>query len=643
MDFDWIKNLFKRKNIHINVDNNSVVTIDTSKIKIPNIKSLPLEYQHKVMEYFNEIKYENYETVINYSKKLLTKSNEEVAILSKVIDKYNELYSSNKAVNDINYKYVYANLVNNEYNIIIENLKKIRLEMELRLIALDLYIKKEEMRKYDFLGIFGKAERLRYLTDKSGLLNERQCLKNAIKINEQQQSAVRYDVMANEGLLKSIKKFGKYESLLSDNYDFSYEAVQSIIKEHGDEIIDKLKLIGNIDEFENELKEKYLNLEIILNNYKNNNKIHNFIKEQYLYYVSNILKIISFSSHELEIYAYRHKDDYKKVIREMNELCNKYEQELKEKHFSEWNCEDIRENTIKYANLIKLLTKICGRYLNSDNYFGLVKEMVNLEFYWLVLDKNYNYHEYWDLNIYYDKNIAISYAKSASINHLNKCIELFNNVLEKYNIDTSIFNDMFMLDGNKKDHTNKIVRVLIENHEIKYLYDLLRNNFDVYDLSFIDEIPFDNHFKNLIITPLLTINGNFLKVIKDSKSKLALLDSITIKKLGYFKRCDDISLTYDKNISLKEISKILKFIGIDKFDEGSLIRHLGLNLMYSDTTPIDKTLKIIYTKIFINRIRKEEKEEIILTIPNTIKLSKEYNTPFNKSIIYLENYDDLII
>ena len=46
----------------------------------------------------------------------------------------------------------------------------IRKELELRAVALDMFIKKESKRKYDFLGIFGKAERLKYLSDKNRLL-----------------------------------------------------------------------------------------------------------------------------------------------------------------------------------------------------------------------------------------------------------------------------------------------------------------------------------------------------------------------------------------------------------------------------------------------------------------------------------------
>ena len=218
MSLNWIKNLFKHNNLAKN-DNNAISIIDTDFIQIPNIKELSKRDQGKVIKYIDEINYDNYETIVKYSNDLLLKSNDEIAILNYLFDKYNkENQYPISAPDGIHHRYINSSIFLGEINIIFNNLLQIRKELELRIVAFNMYVKKEEKRKYDFLGIFGKAERLRYLSDKSNLLDTIKRLKIALKINTQH-LLIAYEVKdSNQVLLDRINNNFSYNNIL-DNID----------------------------------------------------------------------------------------------------------------------------------------------------------------------------------------------------------------------------------------------------------------------------------------------------------------------------------------------------------------------------------------------------------------------------------------
>ena len=91
MKFGWIKKLFKNKS-NINSNSSDISTIDISHIKVPKISDLIKEDQDKVKEYLNEIKYEEYETIVKYSNHLLDKSN--IFFLASFLVKKPNLFGS---------------------------------------------------------------------------------------------------------------------------------------------------------------------------------------------------------------------------------------------------------------------------------------------------------------------------------------------------------------------------------------------------------------------------------------------------------------------------------------------------------------------------------------------------------------------
>ena len=206
MDFGWLKRLFKKKNLS-NGNTSDLATIDTSFIRVPKLSKLSKEEKEKVLDFYNKLISDDDINLVKYSNDLLEKANTEREMLLRAMSRYEEQYrfleekyKKEKQVPSIEI-YHLGKLSSLEYAIIEKNIINISRELELKLVALDMYIKKEEKRKYDFLGIFSKAERIRYLTDKNKLLSERERLLTSIKIDENILTIIRKDIKDNQRLV----------------------------------------------------------------------------------------------------------------------------------------------------------------------------------------------------------------------------------------------------------------------------------------------------------------------------------------------------------------------------------------------------------------------------------------------------------
>lgn len=633
MNFRWIKNLFINQNQNVQkINETNILSIyDTSHIKIPTIKALSKENQEKVLQYLNEIKYDDFQTIVKYSDDLLNKSTDEASIISKVFERYNEKLFNNEMMNNIEYQFIYANLADKEVRIIKDKIQEIHKEIWLRLIALDVYIKKEELRKYDFLGIFGKAEKIRYTKDKRSLLSERDNLKNALVINEVQQHAVYRFIKDNDILLskinenKSLNRYLTFETPLIDIVE---------LKKQLRIINSNLQLVG---EQMQELKEGYqlfYAFHLQLATKYGIIQIPNDLLKDYYNKLDNLFNLYANGLHHLDIYAYKHRLDYQKKIVDIDNLCRKYELMFRNENFKEWPTEEIIEHTDKYQDEINVILNVCKRYISDDVKNELMKKIDELSYYKLIGKSNL------------DEELEIGLVCNPYIHE--KVKELIMQVLK----DKLCFNQKEINEYIYKYYTNyakeeknnpykyfpldELVRDMIYEKQIKYLYNLLRDDFDIYNMFFKEEISTDNSIKHLLIYPLLAINGHIIRGFRDNKRIQALFDSITIKKLGQVKKYGGYSQT-----SLYEISKILKFIGIDNFDEKLLINSLISHITFNENAQTNDTLRRIYAKIFVDKVRYEDKKENVLTIPNTIKLHPDYIPSFKKKMVYLEEKKDI--
>ena len=245
MNFGWIKNHFKKKNLS-NINTGEISTIDTSFICVPKLSELSDESKLLVKKYLQELKYDDYESVLKYSDELLNKSNKEIKFFMLNLNEiFKGISSVIKEVNSNNYFQLL--LSKEEIKQSIDEFYKIIDEAKLRLLALDTYIKKEEKRKYDFLGVFGKAERLKYLNDKNKLINERDRLKNTIKISSQHLLSTFKALKDEEILLTQMENY--INNSKSFNTDYCDD---QICQKYAEELLAKKRIIDK-DDYYNKL------------------------------------------------------------------------------------------------------------------------------------------------------------------------------------------------------------------------------------------------------------------------------------------------------------------------------------------------------------------------------------------------------
>ena len=239
MDFGWLKKIFRKKNLS-NTNTSDLATIDTSFIRAPKLSKLSKEEKEKVLEFYNKLKSGSGIDLVKYSNDLLEKANTEREMLLRAMSRYEEQY---RFLEDTRKKYkqkqipsieIYnlGKLSSIEYSIIEKNIMNIRKELELKLVALDMYIKKEEKRNYNFLDVFGRAERIKFFTDKNKLLSERERLLTSIKIDENILTIIRKDIKDNQrliiyhDLLKELQNDGDTNSLRNCLDDSMYRLSQ---------------------------------------------------------------------------------------------------------------------------------------------------------------------------------------------------------------------------------------------------------------------------------------------------------------------------------------------------------------------------------------------------------------------------------
>lgn len=605
MDFGWIKKLFKNKT-DINSNSLGISTIDTSFIKVPKLSDLSKENQNKVMKYFNEINYNNYETIVKYGDSLLEKSNKEIEFF--VHDLEDIIKDISTIIKDINEENYYKLLLyKEEIKLSIEELNKIEKEAELRLIALDMYIKKEERRKYDFLGIFGKAERLRYLKDKSSLLNERQRLLITIKLNKQHLQIIYNSLNENKGLLETMNNYLKSnDSFMNLSEKYYLRTCIAIIYE-------KEQLIG--DKFiSKELESMVYYLKPIYSVRGVKETIGSLSKN------GSIITLVSKEIRKINKYAYEHRNDYSILINKMNIISCKYDNLPS----SKWNIKELTQEINKYTKLTSSYIIICKRYINDDVLKQIRDSLFNLNYYYYIsnyVEKNkidgiehtlfdkriinnegryrIYYNDPRDDSWHWAKNYEEEFYDKLSLNLLNKI---------EYKYDITLKTGLYGLISNisKLD----ILKIIKKNGELQYLFDILHGNFEIFDM----QISFNNEIK---------IN-DFIKKIASKKIEKG---SYTIQNVS--------------TISINDLFNLLIFLGKHNYNINNLFvkckqledRHTVDEGLLSDNKININTmlLREFLGQIYTQKLKKEYDNRILI-IPSIVEFNSlmEYG---NKKIL----------
>ena len=411
MNFGWLKRILKQKNLS-NANTSDLATIDTSFIRIPKLSKLSKEEKEKVLYFYNKLLSDDDINLVKYSNDLLERANTEREMLLRAMSRYEEQYRflederkkiKQKQIPSIEI-YNLGKLSSLEYAIIEKNIMSIRRELELKLVALDMYIKKEEKRKYNFLDVFGRAERIKCFTDKNKLLSERERLLTSIKIDENILTIIRKDIKDNQrliiyhDLLKELQNDDTEllrKSLEDSMYRFSQKSLYTFKEEFEDEVETEVgyKMEGYsipIKEYEyvcgeqnhlyaifretngiiNEelikyifetvrISEKDLSREFI--KIKGISKWKDFISIVPDEFLDKIYEIVAKYSHKRDLYVYEHRNDYKDYLQDIKGLIDKCELTS----IDEWDSDILREKVKNYTQIIKKYLNIYGNDRSS--------------------------------------------------------------------------------------------------------------------------------------------------------------------------------------------------------------------------------------------------------------------------------------
>ena len=220
-----IKSIFKRNNTQTKKvkikrsgnfffsrnKNYNLSAFNTTTVPIPKYHSLSEDEKALCDSFYSEIDYHNYSSIVKFGALNVQIVDSTTKIIIRIL---NQLRDQNPSYNVARFKEDILSLsecsAKNDV-LILELLLakdiilKAKKESYLRAVALDRYIKRESIRKFDFLGAFGKAERLLYLRFKNTLDEAMQRILISIPTIEFQIAALEQTIAAEDFLRVSTK------------------------------------------------------------------------------------------------------------------------------------------------------------------------------------------------------------------------------------------------------------------------------------------------------------------------------------------------------------------------------------------------------------------------------------------------------
>lgn len=604
MDFGWLKRIFKKNNLS-NTNTSDLATIDTSFIRAPKLSKLSKSEKERVLEFYNKLKSGSDIDLVKYSNDLLEKANTEREMLLRAMSRYEEQY---RFLEDTRKKYkqkqipsikIYnlGKLSSLEYAIIEKNIINIRKQLELKLVALDMYIKKEEKRSYNFLDVFGRAERIKCFTDKNKLLSERERLLTSIKIDENILTIIRKDIKDNQRLII-------YHDLLNKLKNDDTELLRKSLEDSMYRL-SKKSFFSIKDEYEDEVTTK-------VGNKMKRYPIKNFLDVVPDEFLDKLYEIVANYSHKRDLYVYEHRNDYKEYLQDMKELINKCEATSKE----EWDLDLLKEKLIYYTKELKHYLNIYGNdrslYFNEpyDEQISppmeeqLRKNYFKLLFLYAIsngLDSlifeisNYSFYRdglYLNIDIIYNEFVTILKELSVDVFNKYKVMPTFES---KYNGDCK-----------NEEKTKEI----LENGE--FLLNILNGNYDK---------------TKLYIGVYEDKNNSYNKISQRIKLVSYLNDYNNLR--GISKKT--FSISDEEPMEIEDLYYLLKIVGINKVMPYICFENLPNNAY-------------LLLNIRWNKIEKEEDNRIFI-LPKQVRfnyLFSDQNKPIMTSLDKLNISDNNI-
>ncbi len=578
MNFSIFKNLFKKKT----KENINITTIDTNNIHIRTFSMLDKNEKKKVLEYLNKLDYTNYKELVKYTDDISNLYSFEQEILNQTMDRYKEKFECN-----INITMVYTKLAKYEYSYIINNIWKIRKELECRLLALEMFLKKKEFNK-----VFGsKKDKTDYLVNKDNIKSEISRIKISIKTVDYVLGMVAQNIKENSNIEEKIKElesvatekikndikrcFGSELDMIVEYCLNHFDLTESFAFEVNEKLLDKVKR-----EKESLLKRT------ISKKIRDSLEIEILQLDSLWYYIKGphscswsslpqqlsdkdleeLYKITAKYLHQYEINYCNHKNDYKIYLEDMNNIINTYMTTPTAK----WDMASLEEKIMYYLEEL-------------DSYLDMFEDYIGLELrdkLWDTFNKMvWLYYLKEDKYIYdYDYKTMYDFSN-----------ELLTKVEDKFGVKLDIGH--YHTKEKKYIERNNFINNYWDTHFIDFI-DLLNDNYDNIDIAiYSKELQEDNHLINI---------EYFLK-------------QIGIKNIDSFYHF--ISQTKeDKKLTLEEIFYLLKLLKKDKFDltkTNQLSTVSSIDLV--DELDFAKYLALVMFKIYENNY-----DDRILIIPDIV-------------------------
>ena len=526
MDFSWIKKIFTKKSSKN--ESVGITKIDTSFTYVRRYSKLKRNEKKIVKELLNKTDFNNYKELVKFSDDLASLYSFEQDILSHTIKRYDdETYYIDKCydnpTNAMIKKVNFAKMAICEYSTIVDNIKKIRNELEYRFNTIDLFIK-----KWETPGIFKKnsiKEQNEFLRNKNSLYEERQRILNSIRnidnvlgmiaicIKEDTKLDKNYHVLEQFNMIINNKEFSSKlkEELSAEIYDNNWSRFEpiNISKSFEKEIIEKMYTI---------IYEYYRNKPIVLdklNTATNESEIlYTLIKYIPNNKLDEVYKIFAKYLHQYEIYLCTHKNDYKDYLKEIDTVINEY----KNTATKNWDTVRLRYLIIYYSDW-------------SNKYFDLYDEL-NMDIVNEITNKiNYLY---WMYNLKEKRYIG----EFKISNEIDYAINLLDEVEKKFNVKLDKSNYLSQ-EARRNGFIKKYVNTGFMKKNFINLFDLLNGNEEDVKINFYWEIdlkknnvfytqvkmPYEESSSRLIVYPEaypFIFHSRNISKIDDSEGKYSI-------------------------------------------------------------------------------------------------------------------------
>lgn len=212
------------------------VSDPSAEVVLRNFNMLSLEEQNVVVARVRELKTAEYETVLKYGEDVSSKVNMLITVMIDAFAEAGTFTYGKKNSKQFIRAVVDAKILFGRLHAFMSALMAIRIESELRVLAVERVFGDYKKARYEFLGALGASGALKKLRMRRALENVYIELKTTIRLIDVQVGAIANAIRSDENLIKSANL-----SLLVDTYSeehdwlFSYlhEKVETVSKDYG--------------------------------------------------------------------------------------------------------------------------------------------------------------------------------------------------------------------------------------------------------------------------------------------------------------------------------------------------------------------------------------------------------------------------